>query len=122
MISTLIDEHHKQWDKYLSEFNFALNTSVKESTKYTPAFLLYGRELRNPNDRNSFPTPQLREKGVLQQVYNTVKPNQNQASAAQKYTLKAEHNNPHYCADKRYITTQVTGKRNRRKRTVRPHR
>lgn len=37
---------HKTWDTHLSWVTFAIRTSVHETTGFTPARLLYGRELR----------------------------------------------------------------------------
>lgn len=48
MIRQFIQENHRHWDKYLSEFRLAINTAVQESTGYTPALLNFGRELRLP--------------------------------------------------------------------------
>lgn len=39
---------HKHWDLYLEVLEFALRTTVNESTQYTPTLLHQGRELRNP--------------------------------------------------------------------------
>lgn len=39
---------HTTWDMYLHAIGFAMRTSVSEATGMTPAFLTYGRELRNP--------------------------------------------------------------------------
>jgi hypothetical protein len=40
----------RDWDKHLHEVSFALRSSVNESTKFTPAYLSTGRELRTPFD------------------------------------------------------------------------
>lgn len=85
MISTFISDNHKKWDEYIPEFNFALNTSVQESTRYTPAFLLFGKELRLPGDKNTFPTPALKEREKLDKIYEIVRINQQKASEKQKY-------------------------------------
>jgi hypothetical protein len=39
---------HKLWAQYLLAFSFALRTAEHETTKHTPAYLTYGRELRSP--------------------------------------------------------------------------
>lgn len=85
MIKTFIEKNHRKWDEYLNEFNFALNTSVQETTKHTPAFLLFGREPRQLHDTNQFPTPALKEKQKLKEIYEIVKTNQKLASDNQKY-------------------------------------
>lgn len=49
MIIATVD-NHKDWDKYSHEMAFALRTSVSDTTGYTPAYIMYGRELRTPFD------------------------------------------------------------------------
>jgi hypothetical protein len=44
-VSTYIENDHRSWDCNLSKIQFAMNSSVNEVTGYTPAFLVYGREL-----------------------------------------------------------------------------
>jgi len=44
MIS-FIEQDHREWDKYLSEFRFAYNTAFHSSLGTSPAFLNLGREL-----------------------------------------------------------------------------
>ena len=43
-------DHPADWDKQLSLVAMAYNTSVHESTGYTPFFLTHGREMRLPTD------------------------------------------------------------------------
>ena len=50
MIASYVDNNHKQWDKHLPNFRFALNSSIHESTGVTPAELNLGRTLRSPLD------------------------------------------------------------------------
>ena len=40
----MIDENQSDWDKYLDSVLFAYCTSKQASTKFSPFFLLYGRE------------------------------------------------------------------------------
>jgi transposase InsO family protein len=47
MINTSI-ERCKDWDRCLNELAFALRTAVNDSTKFSPAYLNLGRELRTP--------------------------------------------------------------------------
>lgn len=47
MVSCYIGEKHVDWDLHLSDFCFAMNTSVHSATKYTPAYLNLGRELKS---------------------------------------------------------------------------
>lgn len=45
-LSTYSSEDQRSWDEYLRQIIFAINTSVSESTSFTPARLVFGRELR----------------------------------------------------------------------------
>lgn len=49
MIAQYIKDDHTLWDVYLKELCYAYNTSVHDTTGYTPALLNFGRELRIPN-------------------------------------------------------------------------
>ena len=44
----LIGDHDYKWDEYIDPVLFSIRTSVQESTKFTPFFLMYGREARLP--------------------------------------------------------------------------
>ncbi|CAB0016052.1 unnamed protein product [Nesidiocoris tenuis] len=46
LIRAYVDQaRHACWDEYVGEFQFALNSVIHGSTKYSPAFLNFGREL-----------------------------------------------------------------------------
>lgn len=45
MISSYIQGNHRKWDENLPQLGFALRTAVHETTEYTPAYLMFGREL-----------------------------------------------------------------------------
>lgn len=59
LLSMYVNEHHTDWDVYLPFIVFTYNTSVQESTKYSPFALLYGREPQLPIDAilNFRPSP-----------------------------------------------------------------
>ena len=48
MISQFVRGDHTTWDQHLIEFRFAMNSSIHDSTKYSPAMLNFGRELKMP--------------------------------------------------------------------------
>ena len=50
MLSMYVDADHKNWDEVLPYVTFAYNISKQESTRYTPFYLLYGREAVLPTD------------------------------------------------------------------------
>jgi len=45
MMISFIEQDHREWDKYLSEFRFAYNTTFHSSLGTSPAFLNLEREL-----------------------------------------------------------------------------
>ena len=47
-MSKLMEDQTDDWVTYLSSAVFATNTSIQNSTKYTPFLLMYGREARFP--------------------------------------------------------------------------
>lgn len=46
----MVGENQDEWYKYLDSVVFAYNSSMQSSTKYSPFFLLYGRDPRLPVD------------------------------------------------------------------------
>ncbi|XP_070066968.1 uncharacterized protein [Drosophila virilis] len=51
MIAQFIEGHQSPWDELLPEISLAVNTSVPDSTGFSPAFLMQGREPRLPTDQ-----------------------------------------------------------------------
>jgi len=51
MIRSLMTKSN-DWDKSLQEIAFALRTAKNRATDFSPAYLVYGRELRYPFDNN----------------------------------------------------------------------
>nr|XP_041632499.1 serine/arginine repetitive matrix protein 2-like [Drosophila kikkawai] len=49
MIAQMAEEEHNKWDEHLPELMLAYNSSTSESTKFSPAQLIFGKELRLPN-------------------------------------------------------------------------
>lgn len=50
MLAKMVTEDQKNWDLYISATCLAYNTAIHSSTKYTPSYLEFGRELRLPSD------------------------------------------------------------------------
>uniref|UniRef100_A0A0A9Z8Q1 RNA-directed DNA polymerase n=2 Tax=Lygus hesperus TaxID=30085 RepID=A0A0A9Z8Q1_LYGHE len=103
LIRSYIDQSkHTQWDAYIGEFQFALNSVVHHSTKYSPAFLNFGRELIPYHSlRSSLPLQQSQPVQVnsdewalrmkkLQELSHLVEKNLLQASRQQshRYNLR----------------------------------
>ncbi len=51
MIASYVGEQHKHWDRWLSEFRFAINSAWHESTGFSPAEIALGRKLKGPMER-----------------------------------------------------------------------
>jgi hypothetical protein len=45
MLSKYVQHNQNDWDVHLQKVMMGYRTSEHESTKYTPAFVLFGREL-----------------------------------------------------------------------------
>lgn len=50
MLRTFVGNNHRHWDRNLAHIGFALRTAVHETTGYSPAFLMFGRELTSSGD------------------------------------------------------------------------
>lgn len=44
-VASFVDDDHRTWDNHLHKIQFAINSSVNEATNFSPAFLVFGREL-----------------------------------------------------------------------------
>ena len=44
----MIGEHDNNWDEYIDPVLFSIRSSIQESTRFTPFYLMYGREARLP--------------------------------------------------------------------------
>ena len=56
-LTTTAKDHPTTWDTFLSKLCMAYNTSVQASTRYTPFYLMLGRESRLPVDIIFGPPP-----------------------------------------------------------------
>lgn len=50
MLSILVQNDHQRWDEYIPSIRFAMNSTYTQATTYTPAFLSFAREMRDPHD------------------------------------------------------------------------
>ena len=58
MMAAFVKDNHRDWDKWLPEFRFAINSAKHESTGHTPSELMMGRPLKGPLERLiQAPTP-----------------------------------------------------------------
>uniref|UniRef100_A0A8D8UEF5 Uncharacterized protein n=1 Tax=Cacopsylla melanoneura TaxID=428564 RepID=A0A8D8UEF5_9HEMI len=108
MLRSFVNQRQTNWDSYLSEFAFAINTSKQCSTGFSPTFLMYGRdaepvrctrrelELSNPQPSTSsdpVPYPEyVHKRQVLKEIYELVNISQAKASAKQAQYYNKAHN------------------------------
>ncbi|MES9880251.1 MAG: RNase H-like domain-containing protein [Sedimenticola sp.] len=93
MLSKYVNESQDDWDIHIPHVMLAYRSSQNESTKYSPAFLMFGHELRIPVDImfGSPPRPEegerenpTRVKQNLQDAYKLVRENLQMAHQRQK--------------------------------------
>lgn len=51
MIVSYVEDQHRQWDKWLAEFRYAINSAWHESTGFMPAEVALGWKLKEPMER-----------------------------------------------------------------------
>ena len=78
MLAKVINEEQSNWSQQLPYVMKAYRSSVHESTRYTPPFLVFGQELSLPLDC-MYPSPQ--EKKLLIFMIS--------------YTINTKHSNEH---------------------------
>ncbi|XP_064538793.1 uncharacterized protein LOC135428647 [Drosophila montana] len=91
MIAQFIEEHQSPWDEMLHEIALAVNTSVADTTGFSPAFLVQGREPRLPAALYDDVTPGSatvqqtpgEKAGRLREVFDIVRHNLQRASQDQ---------------------------------------
>ncbi|KAI2648040.1 Retrovirus-related Pol polyprotein from transposon 17.6 [Labeo rohita] len=57
MIASYVKDNHRNWDQWIHEFRFAINSSWQESTNYTPAEIALGRKLKGPLELLQYRSP-----------------------------------------------------------------
>lgn len=104
-IVAYLKDSHRNWDQFIGEVQFALNSVCQESTKFSPAFLNLGREIRAVADvKGSLqgtskpplpPTPQAldewgRRMKKLKEIHQLVEDNLLKSNEAQgrRYNLR----------------------------------
>ncbi|KAJ8024627.1 hypothetical protein HOLleu_34580 [Holothuria leucospilota] len=50
MLCCFVAPDHADWDKYVSEFMFALNSFKHDATKFSPSKLFLGRDIKGPGE------------------------------------------------------------------------
>ncbi len=57
MIASYVKENHRNWDQWIHEFRFVINSSLHKSTNYTPAVISLGRKLKRPIELFQYRSP-----------------------------------------------------------------
>lgn len=92
MIAQYTHTNQRKWDENLPELSLAVNSSKQSSTKYSPAYLTQGRELRLPNalfyektqsENIDAPINPDQKSKILQDVFRIVKANLQTATSNQ---------------------------------------
>lgn len=100
MIAQYTHQNQRKWDEHLPELTLAVNSSRQSSTKYSPAYLTQGRELRLPSSLYSERTSE--ESGVanvnpedkaehLKEVFELVQRSQQTANNVQANYYNLRH-------------------------------
>jgi len=97
MIAAYLDgAEQNKWDELLPELSLAINTSVSDTTKFSPVFLVQRREPRLPNtlfdqvtpgEATDNPTPE-RKAERMRELFRAVRNNTARASAEQSRYYK----------------------------------
>ena len=69
----MVIEHEEDWDELLDPALFAIRTSVQESTKFSPFFLMHGREARFPLEAENSEITSVSQLGDVQQAVHHLK-------------------------------------------------
>ena len=104
MIAQFAGDNHRTWYEYLPELAFAINTSIMETTNYSPAFLIQGRDPRPPrttyDDHTRGTGQRLKDAGdradKMKEIFELVRLNLSKATQeqARHYNLRCRHWEP----------------------------
>ena len=96
MLATTAQHHPFNWEDQLPKVCMAYNTSVHTSTRYTPFFLMFGRQARMPidlmygtNNEKAVPTTEYAAstRKALEEAYRCVRENSLHHMSARKTTM-----------------------------------
>ncbi|KAM8701681.1 hypothetical protein ACLKA7_004876 [Drosophila subpalustris] len=106
MIAQFIEGHQSSCDELLPEISLAVNSSVADSTGFSPAFLMHGREPRLPAALYDEVTPgsatsaldPKEKQGRLREIFNIVRSNLQRAAKDQSrhYNLRRREWRPSF--------------------------
>uniref|UniRef100_A0AAR2KP64 Gypsy retrotransposon integrase-like protein 1 n=1 Tax=Pygocentrus nattereri TaxID=42514 RepID=A0AAR2KP64_PYGNA len=91
MIASYVRDKHRLWDRWLSDFRFAIDSAWQESTGFTPAEVALGRKLKGPLERllSRPPDPE-------QMAYKTIQRQQDLIQQVQANVEKAQAKQARY--------------------------
>lgn len=98
MLSMYVNAQHNDWDTLLPYVTFAYNSTVQDSTGYTPYFLMYGKDPILPSDSDlpSTETETSNFLNKLKEARDTAKKAVEKAQKKQKDGYDQTHNNIEY--------------------------
>jgi hypothetical protein len=64
-LTVFVQEHQRDWDIQIPLIMLAYRSSIHDATKYTPSYLLFGRETRLPIDLISGGVPERKENSTI---------------------------------------------------------
>ncbi|RXN34984.1 piezo-type mechanosensitive ion channel component 2-like protein [Labeo rohita] len=91
MIASYVKDNHRNWDKWLPEFRFAVNTAWQESIGFTPAEIALGRKLKGPLERALTRPP-----NPCDPTYDTVERHENLIQLVKENVQRAQAKQGHY--------------------------
>uniref|UniRef100_A0A8C4S7S2 Gypsy retrotransposon integrase-like protein 1 n=1 Tax=Erpetoichthys calabaricus TaxID=27687 RepID=A0A8C4S7S2_ERPCA len=101
MVASYVGDRHQDWDKWLPELRFAINTVEHEALGETPALVTLGRQIKGPLDRlvESIPLPdtsQYRTLETLEELRKKVQARLVRSTSRQAKYYNARHRKVHY--------------------------
>ncbi|KAI5737969.1 hypothetical protein M8J77_001280 [Diaphorina citri] len=103
ILRSFTNERQRNWDAFLPELAFALNTSVHESTGYTPALVNYGREISatvpttySDQPKDNAPALHVKHLEGLKDLYDWIQVNQLKSSRRQAGYYDRNHREVKY--------------------------
>jgi hypothetical protein len=72
MIANYAQRQPRSWDKEIQKLAFSIGTAINETTGVTPAFMMFGRDIREPldliaDDQIKGPPPTIMKQEILEQ-------------------------------------------------------
>ncbi|CAF1289960.1 unnamed protein product [Didymodactylos carnosus] len=124
MLAIFAQKDKQSWDIRLPQLALAIRAAINESTGQTPAFLMYGRELRLPLDLMYGPgvdsldelrsakevrTYSKRQKAILESAYKSTRENVEIAQENQKLSYDSHRRNVKFSVAEKVLMANTAG-------------